>query len=260
MPKLFVVSDIHGFYKEFREALFNVGFDAENKDHFLIVCGDTTDRGPNPSEVIAYLSRLIQQKKCIVVKGNHEQLMLDCLKRGYPGSYDYSNGTFDSICVLGNAKGGRTFDECCIIAEGRFKAFVNKMVDYFETKNYIFVHGWIPVKVNDGLPMHYRRKRKLTFDSNWRCAHASAWEEARWLNGIDMAKDGFIEPNKTIVCGHWHCSYGHHLKSIETDNLISEFDEDACFDPYYDNGIIAIDACTAHTGKVNVLVLEDDFV
>lgn len=260
MPKFFVVSDIHGFYDEFREALDNAGFDSENANHFLVVCGDTTDRGPQPSQVISYLSQLMRQNKCIVVKGNHESLVIECCERGYPGSHDYSNGTFDTICDLGGAGGGRTFDECCIVTDGRFKAFVNKMVDYFETENYIFVHGWIPVKVKDGLPMYYRRNRKLAFNPDWRYAHASEWEQARWLNGIDMALDGFIEPNKTIVCGHWHCSYGHHLKSIKTENWISEFDEDACFDPFYDNGIIAIDACTAHTGKVNVLVLEDNFI
>lgn len=262
MPKIFAVSDIHGFYDELREALDNAGFDPENEEHLLVVCGDTTDRGPQPSQVISYLSKLMRDKKCVVVRGNHEDLVIECCERGYPGTNDYSNGTFETICTLGGAGGGRTFEECIFVAEGRFKAFVNKMVNYFETENYIFVHGWIPVKATDGLPAYYKRYKngRLAFDPDWRYAHASAWEEARWLNGIDMAQDGFIEPNKTIVCGHWHCSYGHHLKSIKTGKIISEFKDDACFDPFYDNGIIAIDACTAHTNKVNVLVLEDNFL
>ena len=50
------------------------------------------------------------------------------------------------------------------------------------------------------------------------------------------------------------------LDSIKTDNWISEFDEDAIWDPYYSDGGIAIDACTAHPGKVNVLVIEDEFL
>ena len=36
-----------------------------------------------------------------------------------------------------------------------------------------------------------------------------------------------------------------------------EFGEDADFSPYYGPGIIAIDACTAFSGKVNCLVIED---
>lgn len=258
--KLFCVSDIHGFYDEFRKALDDAGFDSNNDEHLLIVCGDTTDRGSQPSEVISYLSQLMMDKKCIVIKGNHEQLMLECIERGYPGSHDYSNGTFDTICELGGAGGGCTFEECCIITEGRFKAFVNKMVNYFETKHYVFCHSWIPVNNNDGLPSYYRHNRDFSKKDDWRTAHQSEWDDAMWLNPLLMARHGFgIE--KTIVSGHWHCSYGHHLDSVDTDNIISEFDEDACFDPYYyEDKLIMIDACTAHTGKVNVLVLEDELI
>ena len=37
----------------------------------------------------------------------------------------------------------------------------------------------------------------------------------------------------------------------------SEFGEDADFTPYYGNGIIALDACTARSKMVNVIVVED---
>ena len=41
-------------------------------------------------------------------------------------------------------------------------------------------------------------------------------------------------------------------------NRGSEFGADADFLPYYAPGIIALDACTAFNGKVNVVVLEDE--
>ena len=78
-----------------------------------------------------------------------------------------------------------------------------------------------------------------------------------------MALQGFVEPNKTIVCGHWHCSYGHMMDDMAINgmfNCIDEFGKTAIWEPYYRDGIIAIDRCTAHTGEVNVLVLEDDFI
>ena len=78
-------------------------------------------------------------------------------------------------------------------------------------------------------------------------------EMARWINGMDAAKAEIIEEGKTIVCGHWHCSYGHS----EYEGIGSEFGPDADFTPYYAQGIIALDACTAHSGRVNVVVLED---
>jgi hypothetical protein len=83
---------------------------------------------------------------------------------------------------------------------------------------------------------------------------------ARWFNGIRKASNGVIVPGKTTICGHWHCSYGHMLKSISTDNWITEFEDDAIWEPYEAEGIIAIDRCTAHTGEVNVIVLEDELL
>lgn len=254
MPKLFVVSDIHGFYDELCEALDNAGFNPENEQHLLVVCGDTTDRGSQPSEVISYLSNLMQKNKCVVVKGNHESLVVECCKRGYPEMHDYSNGTFDTICDIGGAGGGCTFEECIDVAEIKFKSFVNKMVNYFETKNYIFVHSFIPLISKDGLPMYYTKNRKFAFNPDWRYAHASDWEEARWGNPFDLAEKGFL-PDKTLVFGHWATE--HKWAEVEGRK---DFDKDAHFDIYYGDGYIGIDATTAYSKKVNVLVLEDEFL
>jgi hypothetical protein len=108
------------------------------------------------------------------------------------------------------------------------------------------------------------------YNSEWRNSSDEAWEAARWINGIDAGYlKKVIEPGKTIVCGHWHCSYGHYWKavkkSIENGDTIfeaeaSEFDENAIWEPFKANGIMAIDRCTAHTGEVNVIVLEDELL
>ena len=263
MPKFFCVSDIHGFYDEMKEALDSAGFDPNNEEHWLIVCGDVWDRGSQPVEVMNYLNCLPRK---VLVKGNHESLLQDLCDRGYPGHHDYSNGTFDTVCEFGGVGEGKCFEECCILTEQRTKKFIYSMVNYFETKNYIFVHGWIPVVSKDDLPMYYRNNRKFEFYPSWRYAHAGEWNQARWLNGMDMARRGFVEPGKTIVCGHWHCSYGHYIDALkdalanDTDLKVEEFGPTAIWEPYYGNGVIAIDRCTAHTGKVNVLVLEDEFL
>ena len=253
MPKFFVVSDIHGFYDEMIEALDNAGFDKNNEEHWLITCGDHWDRGPKPYRVMTYLKKLC---RWIGIRGNHEQLFEECCNRGYFGQHDIHNGTFETICELGGANEGRSFDECCIVSEQKAKMFFKKMKNYFETKNYVFVHGFIPVECNRGLPRNYKPHLKYSKKEDWRYAHQSEWDDAMWLNGMEMVMDGFgIE--KTIVCGHFHASWGHAIQ----DKTFNEFGDGADFSPfYYNNELIAIDACTAHTGKVNVLVLEDDFV
>ena len=68
------------------------------------------------------------------------------------------------------------------------------------------------------------------------------------------ANRGVIELNKTIVWGHLHCSYGHAI----LEGKGQEFGVDANFLPYYANGIIALDACTACSRKINCIVLDDE--
>jgi serine/threonine protein phosphatase 1 len=249
MPKFFAISDIHGFYDEMKAALDNAGFDENNPDHWLVGCGDYFDRGQQPGKVMKYLHNLPRK---ILIRGNHEELLVDCCKRGQAWSHDVSNGTAGTIWCIGF--GCNDFDEMCDYTLKRTKPFLNSMVDYFETQNYIFVHSWIPVINKDGLPAHYTRDRSFAFNPNWRKANKRDWSNARWGNPFDMAAQGLL-PDKAVVFGHWHCSAGW-AKAED----ISEFGPDAKFEPYYGEGFIGIDACTAHSGKCNVVVLEDQFL
>ena len=241
MPKFFVTSDIHGFFDEFKKALDEAGFDENNESHWLITCGDHFDRGNQPASVMRYLQKIPRK---ILIRGNHEQLLEELCERGFPYGHDLSNGTYGTVYRLSLA-----VDDDYDMVLKRVKPFFSSMVNYFETKNYIFVHSWIPIKNVDGLPAHYTR-----FNPDWRNADQKEWEDARWGNPYDMAEKGLL-PDKTIVFGHWHCSTGW-AKS----EGCAEFGEDAKFDPYYGNGFISIDACTAYSGKCNVIVLEDDFL
>jgi hypothetical protein len=245
---IFAISDIHGYYDEMIEALDEAGFDKDNPEHWLVTCGDHFDRGRMPSKVMRYLLNLPRK---VLVKGNHEQLLLDCLRRGYPEYHDMSNGTAQTILDLAEVY---DFDLACDKIYSRMEYFVNQTVNYFETKNYIFVHSWIPTINKDGLPAHYTKGRSFDFNPDWRQASQREWDGAMWGNPFDMAECGLL-PDKTVIFGHWHASTGWAKAEGR-----SEFGEDAKFEPYFGDGFIAIDACTAHTRKCNVVVLEDEFL
>ena len=252
MPKFFVVSDVHSFFDEMIDALDKAGFDKNNENHWCILVGDAFDRGPKPVETMRYLMSLPRK---VLVKGNHEQLLVDCCERGYFKSHDISNGTFSTINELGDAGEGYYFDECCTRTLARTGAFIGQMVNYFETKNHIFVHSYIALKPIDGLPKHYTRNRIKEYNPDWRNASDEEWNEAMWGNPFMLHKKYGHNFDKTIVCGHWHTSWPRMYFDGE-----AEMDDDACFDPYYMDGLIGIDGCVAHSGQVNVLVLEDSFI
>lgn len=252
MPKLFCVSDVHGYYKQLTDAINQAGFDANNPDHWLISCGDEWDRGANPIGVMKFFSGL---ERKVIIRGNHMQLFEQLCYRCYPEWYDHSNGTLDTVLCMGDYLMDKEFDLCCERALNRTRKYRRDMVPYFETKNYIFVHSWIPLIKQDNLPAHYTNDRKFVFDPLWREATEEKWDEAMWGNPFEAADKGLNQTGKIIVFGHWHASTGWAKAEGR-----SEFGGDAKFDPYYGDGFIAIDACTAHSLKCNVLVLEDEFL
>ena len=249
--KFFVFSDCHGYFNALKSALDEAGFDPNNDNHWLIGCGDYFDRGRQPQQIIDYLMSI---KNKTLIRGNHESLLKEMIVRGQPLSHDYSNGTAETVLDLSNSN--KDFVVCCAVAWNKLYQFYEQLVDYFETENYIFVHSFIPLKVLDKLPMYYTIDRKFGAMKNWRTgADFNDWENARWGNPYELAKQKKFLPDKTLVFGHWHTSWPRHNWEGK-----SEFEQDADFSPYYGNGFIGIDACTGHTGKVNVIVLEDDFI
>jgi serine/threonine protein phosphatase 1 len=238
---LFVVSDIHSYYTPLKKALDEKGFDPNNENHWLIVCGDAFDRGDESEEVLHFLMQL---ERKILIKGNHDILLEQLCHREAPYNHDYFNGTLQTLEDLGERDNGYSFEKCCEVCWNKIAAYRDLLVNYFETKNYIFVHSWIPIDDN------------WTDDPNWRKATDDRWEKAMWVNPFDMSMAGLNQTGKTIIFGHWHCSAGHKMLGHCND----EFNGYPIWEPCYMGDAIGIDRCTAHTGEVNVLVLEDEFL
>ena len=239
--KYFVSSDIHGFFDEWQSALKEKGFELNNPEHKIILCGDLFDRGKQPKEIIDFV--LKHKDKVILIRGNHEDLMEQMIERNFSTYSDLCNGTAETIVdlYLEWQIGEKDFKK--IAKETRLQKVLDMCIDYYETEHYIFVHGWIPIVEDCYL-----------YDSDWRTARKERWEKARWTNPVEMYRYEIYEPNKTIVCGHWHCSALWHEQNPDK---YEEFGDNASFEPFITNNMIAIDACTAYSNKVNVVVLED---
>ena len=253
MAKLFVVSDTHSNYTALKNALEKAGFDPNNKDHWLIVCGDVFDRCDESVEILQFIMSL---ERKILVKGNHDILLEELCMREFPYSHDKSNGTFKTVVAFGNFN-GRNFDECCRITWNKLARYRELLVNYFETQNYIFVHSWIPTNVHfegESKPW-YQQGKTISWMEDWRNANDVEWEEAMWGNPFVRAEQDLNKTGKTIVFGHWHCSTGHRMLGHCQDEF-----EQAIWEPCYYKNTIGIDRCTAYTGEVNVLVLEDEFL
>lgn len=254
MPKFFVTSDVHSYYTALKKALDEAGFDSNNKDHWLVVCGDVFDRGNESKEVLHLLMSL---ERKILVKGNHDILLEELCMREFPYSHDHSNGTVKTVQDISGMSCDKTFNECCCDTWKRTARYRELLVNYFETQNYIFVHSWIPTrKVSVPHPADkWVPLTKNEWMEDWRNANDVEWENAMWGNPFSMAEQGLNKTGKTIVFGHWHCSAGHKMLGACADEF-----NNAIWEPCYFKNTIGVDRCTAHTGEVNVLVLEDEFL
>lgn len=250
--KFFVTSDVHSFLDELMVALNEKGFDKDNKDHILCVCGDLFDRGTQPRQLFEFVKELQAQDRLIYVAGNHESLLFDCMHEiacgRVPSQHHFHNKTVETICRLCGQSEWIVYDptwrdKICEIMQPVLDFISDNCVDYAEIGDFVLVHGWVPLLMD------------------FRDGTSEDWERARWANGMEKWKNPACRvPGKTVVCGHWHCSYGWSHIRQERKEFPDKNRKDwkKSFEPFVDDGIIAIDACTAYSGLCNVIVIEED--
>ena len=240
--KYYVTSDTHGFYSLLVDKLKECGWYEDSQPHKLIICGDIMDRGEEALKMQEFVSDLLKKNEIILIKGNHEWLFeyLVGKDEGIAYYHHCCNGTFGTLCQLTGCTQYSEHNERALAGKKTnfYLQIIPACVNYFETEHYIFTHGWIP-----------RGKY-------WRKDDEHIWERvASWKNGMReyKHKDAYHTDGKTVVCGHWNTSYGH----VRAGKCKTERGNDAIFDPYIDEGIIALDANTAFSGKMNMIILED---
>ncbi len=252
MSKYFITSDVHGFFNELMVALNSKEFDVNNSDHKLVVLGDLFDRGPDNKKVYEFVKSL--GDRFIYVRGNHEDLLGECVREIVSGrevsEHHWHNKTVDTIAEFTqmNKNMFRGFVRWANVDQTTLEVMKpildwidEKSVDYYELNNNIFVHGWIP----------------STFRKNWTKEN---WQRARWYNGMEMWKNGFCLEYKIIWCGHWCCSYGwsrirQKYKEFPPKNR-REWEKS--FQPFVDDGIIALDSCVSYSGFLNCVVYDEE--
>ena len=235
--KIFAVSDIHGHKTKLEEVLDKAGFNKNSDEHMLIVLGDLFDRGGENRATFDYFNGINNK---ILLRGNHEDILQETLTLGTVDLMQQINGTVGTLldffpsysggryCSARNPKERKISDE--------LKRLINSMPVYFESDNYVFTHGWLPV---------YNCKIK----PDWRYSGSGKWRAARWERWNRYYGITEIPFEKNLVVGHTSASYGSDFDNTRSSE---------CYDIFYGDKMIAIDGLTVMSGVVNCFVTEDD--
>lgn len=236
--KYFIVSDIHSFYSPLKAALANVGYDKDNPEHTLIVCGDLFDRGEESRQLLFFIMFDIPRERRILIRGNHEYDFVKLVKGEYVadkwdrdsqiGCYR-SNGTIRTMCSLARIPEEYTrhlywlsqYKDNDKDAWENYDNARHQALQYFEdarnnemvkiVAEWIQSDDWIDFYELDNLILTHSfipTIPQYTYYSTWReCVkHGALWEEATWVCPyIAYAKGGFdpeFKNGKTLVCGH----------------------------------------------------------
>ncbi len=106
MGKTFVIADIHGRYDLLQSAYALL---AQEKPGLIVHLGDYVDRGKASSQVIEFLmagedSLPSAEWRRVILKGNHEEMMVDALRRAHPPMIWASNGGTETLYSYGHPR------------------------------------------------------------------------------------------------------------------------------------------------------------
>ena len=251
MKKYFCVADAHGFFNEMMEALKLAGFEADNASHIFVSLGDLLDRGPAPQKCLDFVNNLPTDRK-ILIRGNHEELMRLMLCRDWPRSIDKHNGTWQT------ARDITQVDAAEVMSKMRKNSdwwnYYNSTEWYKIVGDYILVHAWIPCETHWDYNYPVGARINALPIDQWDLVDDEVWKNLYiWYNGMEQWRCGARIEGKTVICGHWNASWGWmRLRGA----CMNEYEGDAIHEPFIDDGIVALDACTVVSHKVNCFVFE----
>ena len=151
---IYAVGDIHGCLDHLERLLAEVQPDLE-RDVLLFV-GDYIDRGPDSRKVVDYIIELQQKyppERIICLKGNHEIMFLDFLQ-GWEREMFLFNGGESTI----RSYWGNNWDSLPqLLLPPEHEQFYQDLRPYYETPDYIFVHGGL----KPGVPLGEQQEEDL---------------------------------------------------------------------------------------------------
>ncbi len=237
--KYFVLSDIHGHFKEMMQALNKANFEVSNNNHQLIINGDMFDRGGEIKEVFDFLYSLNQTGKAFIIKGNHEVFLEEFLE-GNQERVNFNcfhNGFKETLLAFIPSYDLLSFDEARQFMMEKYpylKEWLHHLPYYFETKQYVITHAGLDFSQGDFKLGDFKK---------------AIWTKPEKFFEVDLVKN--YKFYKSVVVGHrFTCTIRNYFHPSEHED----------YSIYYhdDNQKIGIDGGSYYSKHINVFEFEEE--
>jgi serine/threonine protein phosphatase 1 len=202
---LYAIGDLHGCLASLERLLDIINPDL-TQDR-LVFIGDYIDRGPRSRGVVDYIVRLkslAPPGQIICLKGNHEAMFLDFLKGAAAELFLFNGG----LSTLEDYWGDDWLDREGLVLPSDHDQFYRDLHLYYETPDYIFVHGGL----KPGVPLKDQEEEDLLWIRGEFIASPEDFGR-RVIFGHTPFKQPLIMPNKIGI--DTGAVYGNFLTALK---------------------------------------------
>lgn len=176
-PRILVIGDIHGGLKALEQVLDRA---LVTTNDILIFLGDYVDGWSQSPQVLDYLIALNSKQKCVFMRGNHDELLLEWLSESKDNMMWYKHGGEATVLAYKNVS---------VDAKKLHIHFLQSLHNYYiDDKNRLFVHAGF---TNMGGANHEYFPKMLYWDR-------TLWETAL-VTEDNLEKSSRIYPNRLKI-------------------------------------------------------------
>ena len=197
MPRTLVIGDIHGGLRALSQIMERAKV---STDDTLIFLGDYVDGWSESPQVIDYLIALSSKQKCIFIRGNHDELLLDWLlnhNENIDEGLWFKHGGEATVLAYANVS----------YAKKKIHIdFLKTLKDYFlDNQNRLFIHAGF-TNMNG---IHYEYFPKMFY-----------WDRTLWETALSLdesiSKDSLHYPKRLILYNEIYIGHTPVTKIDET--------------------------------------------
>ena len=202
--RIIAIGDIHGCSRALKALIEAI--DVTTNDT-IISLGDLVDRGPDSKSTIDLLIELSQRCNFVLVRGNHEEMMLSVVRDGEAPHEWLKHGGVSTLDSYG-------FSGDLSVVPPEHIQFMDAAVPFFETDRHFFVHG----NYDAGLALGSQDPFVLYWRSLIESTPGPHMSGKKAVVGHTPDKSGEIFDIGHLMCVDTYCYGGMWLTAVDVAN------------------------------------------